>query len=286
MIKLIELDALRTEGLQTRDGLSPAVVQDYAELMKGGVKLPPLSVTRTPKGELYLTDGFHRLAAMRRLKRTMADAEIAGGEFTDAVRAALKANAAHGLRRSNADKRNALRMAWEHRVELFGGEPSHEVLAEACAVSKRTAQRFRDKVAGVDNVHPCERVGKDGKTYRETPSGVDNVHPCGGVDRFGTPIPSRLAGAFGSSRYGEVVKAARQVKAAIAAAMDEGDCAFSKVSQSALITLDNFIADMRGDAPYCVCPQCGGRGCRACGDVGVQTKREYDLNPVEMRTHA
>jgi len=290
------LEALKTEGLQTRDGLSLAVVKEYAELMGSGKKLPPLSVTRNAAGDLFLTDGYHRVAAMRRLKRTMADAEITEGEYIDAVRAALQANVGHGLRRSNADKKNALAMAWKNRIALFGGDPSHEMLAEACAVTRRTAQRFRDKVSTMDNVHSSTRLGVNGKTYRaagdvspyqaSVSNGVGGDFQAPRVDRFGTPVPERLVGAFESARYGEAIKAARQLKAAIVAAMDEGDYGFSKVSQSTLITLDNLIADLKAETPYCVCPQCGGRGCRACNDVGLQTKMEYERNPKEIRAHA
>jgi len=173
-IKLIEISSLVTEGLQTRDGLAKSVVKEYAETLQSGGKLPPVEVIRENRPDedgsvrpiYYLVDGYHRIDAAKRCKRTVIDAEVTDGTFTDAVRRVIKANAAHGLRRSNADKRNALKMAWDHRQELFGGEPSNQVLAEACGVSDRTVIRYRPLFTGGDNVTPCARVGKDGKSYQ------------------------------------------------------------------------------------------------------------------------
>ena len=141
MTKFVEISSLVTEGLQTRDGLAKAVVKDYAETLKAGMRLPPVTVVQdSVSGQLYLVDGYHRKAAAVMAGRTMIDAEITEGTFTDAVRLAIRANATNGLRRTNADKRNALKLAWEHRRELFPGEPSHELLAKACGVSERTRQ--------------------------------------------------------------------------------------------------------------------------------------------------
>ena len=39
MTKFVEISSLVTEGLQTRDGLAKAVVKDYAETLKAGMKV-------------------------------------------------------------------------------------------------------------------------------------------------------------------------------------------------------------------------------------------------------
>ena len=280
MKKSVEINALVTEGLQTRDGLAKAVVKDYAETLKAGKQLPPVTVVQdSVTGQLYLADGYHRRDAAILAGRTMIDAEITEGTFTDAVRLAIRANAAHGLRRTNADKRNALRLAWENRQELFGGEPSHEMLAEACAVSKKTAQRFRQAVTGMDNDHPCNRIGKDGKSYSPPQPAIQS----GKTDRYGAAIPERVARAFGTNELDAIVTGLRRLKASIEEKIAAEDFAYCKVSQSTLISLGNVIADLRLETPWCVCRQCGGRGCHACGNTGVQTKTEYERNPKELR---
>ena len=105
----------------------------------------------------------------------------------------------NGLRRTNADKRNALKLAWEHRRELFPGEPSHELLAKACGISERTVRRFRNLLTGVDNVHPRgTRLGTDGKTYALSQQDAKRSTE---TDRYGAAVPERLAKAFDLREY-------------------------------------------------------------------------------------
>ena len=300
MTKLIEISSLVTEGLQTRDGLAKAVVKDYAETLKAGKSLPPVTVVCVNRPDAdgsarplyYLVDGYHRKDAAILAGRTTIDAEITEGTFTDAVRLAIKANAAHGLRRTNADKRNALKLAWENRQELFGGDPSKTVLAEACEVSLSTVKRFYKTLAGGAKEPPCARVGKDGKSYRapttnyQLPANQLPSNQLPATDRYGVAIPERIARAFGSKELDTIVTGLRRLKASIEEKISAEDFAYCKVSQSTLISLGNVIGDLRLETPWCVCRQCGGRGCHACGNTGVQTKLEYERNPKELRPDA
>ena len=112
MNKMVEISSLVTEGIQTRDGLAKAVVKDYAEALKAGTKFPPVTVVQdNVTGQLYLVDGYHRKDAAILAGLEMIEAEVTEGSFTDAVRLAIKANAAHGLRRTKADKTNAIKLA-------------------------------------------------------------------------------------------------------------------------------------------------------------------------------
>ena len=285
MTKFVEISSLVTEGLQTRDGLAKAVVKDYAETLKAGMRLPPVTVVQdSVSGRLYLVDGYHRKAATVMAGRTMIDAEITEGTFTDAVRLAIRANATNGLRRTNADKRNALKLAWEHRRELFPGEPSHELLAKACGISERTVRRFRNLLTGVDNVHPRgTRLGTDGKTYALSQQDAKRSTE---TDRYGAAVPERLAKAFDLREYHLRVQAVQNAKNAFEKAIRDRDFSCSKVSQATLITFANLIHDLKSEEPWCVCRQCGGGGCRACGSVGVQTMDEYLRNPKELRPDA
>lgn len=285
MNKMVEINALVTEGLQTRDGLAKAVVKDYAEAIKAGAKFPPITVVQdNVTGQLYLVDGYHREAATVIAGLELIDAEVIEGTFTDAVRLAIKANATNGLRRTNADKRNALKLAWEHRQELFPGEPSHELLAKACGISERTVRRFRHLLTGVDNVHPCgTRLGTDGKTYALSQQSAERSTK---TDRYGAAIPERLTRAFDLREYRQRIQTIQNAKSGFEKSIKEEDYSCSKISQATLITFANLIHDLKSGEPWCVCRQCGGTGCRACGNVGVQTMDEYLRNPKELRPDA
>jgi uncharacterized ParB-like nuclease family protein len=137
----IKIEELNTRDLQTRAALNEDTVSDYAEAMERGDKFPPVTVF-TDGAEYYLADGFHRVEALRRIGKKSVMAELQDGDYKAALLYALKANSTHGLRRTNADKRHALEMAWNAREHLFGGEPSQNLLADTCGISRKTVERF------------------------------------------------------------------------------------------------------------------------------------------------
>ncbi len=93
--------------VQSRTALHEATVREYATSMREGAQFPPIIVFH--EGETYwLADGFHRVAAARLAGRSEILAELRDGDKRAARIYAAAANAAHGLRRSNADKRRAV----------------------------------------------------------------------------------------------------------------------------------------------------------------------------------
>ena len=56
----------------------------------------------------WLADGFHRYHASRRIEALESVAEVRTGTRRDAVLYSVGANASHGQRRTNADKRRAV----------------------------------------------------------------------------------------------------------------------------------------------------------------------------------
>jgi len=279
----IQIHAIVTDGLQTRAALNEDVVAEYGEIMKNGGKLPPVTVFRDVFTD-YLADGFHRLEAAKRLGRIDIEAEVRDGDRTAALRYALKANAAHGLRRTNEDKRRALQLAWEHRDELFGREPSVRELAEQTAVSVGNAHAFLQDMK-VFKLNTCENQGRREGTPETGESKGEGALATekGMVDRYGVAVPEGLVDAFAQKRLMKMFRLMRTIAAEIERAKESGDYLFARVSQSTLITIRNAAADLKAEAPWCVCRQCGGRGCRACGELGVQTKLEYERNPVELK---
>lgn len=171
----IKIKNLDRNGLQTRAALDEATVSEYTELMEKGVEFPPVTVFREDiagKPSVYrLADGFHRVESKTRTTKygrpgfDTVKANIIQGGYADALKFALSANANHGLRRTNADKRRAVEMALENARKLFGGMPSANRLAEMCAVSVEFANRFiTEKEKAVPPPVPVRtRVGRDGK---------------------------------------------------------------------------------------------------------------------------
>jgi phage N-6-adenine-methyltransferase len=113
----INMNAVRIDGgTQMRAGLDEPTVKEYVDTLYAQERLsnwpfPPIVVFYDGQDH-WLGDGFHRLEAVKRLLKgdTVHEipADIRAGTRRDAVLHAAQANANHGLRRSQADKRRAV----------------------------------------------------------------------------------------------------------------------------------------------------------------------------------
>ena len=173
MSKSLSIDLIITDaGTQMRAGTRLETVKEYEQLFTGK-KWPfddPLVVFTN--GESYwLADGFHRFEAAQRAGRASVSCDIRKGTLQDAQNFALGANAKHGLRRSNDDKRFCVNAALS--MERWQ-DKSNAMVAEACGVSDRFVAKIRKEIeASTPNgselnstatrKKPTKRVGKDGK---------------------------------------------------------------------------------------------------------------------------
>ena len=164
----IPVDKIRTEGLQARAAINQDVVREYAEAATtGGATLPPIVVFRDELKNFWIGDGIHRLAAAKSVGQKMIAADVRDGARADALRHALGANGLHGLRRTNADKAHAVKMAYEHRTELgLPDVPAANLIAEIVGVSCNFASSQLCTVQSWASA--TARTGADGRT-RELP---------------------------------------------------------------------------------------------------------------------
>jgi hypothetical protein len=72
----------------------------------GAVFLP--IVVFSDGAEYWLADGFHKIIAAEELGLIEISTDVREGGQRDAILYAVGANAAHGLKRTNQDKRNAV----------------------------------------------------------------------------------------------------------------------------------------------------------------------------------
>jgi len=99
--KLSELKLL--DEVQSRVRIELDVVSDYAEVVRAGKELPAIVVFGN-----IVADGFHRFTAYQWAERKTIPAVTHEGGLRDAILHSCSANTAHGLRRSNADKRRVV----------------------------------------------------------------------------------------------------------------------------------------------------------------------------------
>jgi hypothetical protein len=149
----IELDA----SIQCRAVIDTGTVAEYAERMEAGDAFPPVVLFGTVK-RCWIGDGWHRVMAARQLGRTEIEADLREGDRRDALKYALGANAANGLRRTNADKRRCVEIA----LAEFGNLSSRAI-AGLCGVSDKTVEASRKEHCGSSAIPT--RTTSDGRQY-------------------------------------------------------------------------------------------------------------------------
>ena len=138
MTDLITLD----HSLQSRSAMNEMAIREYQEAIETSLELPPIVVFHDSQ-KYYIADGWHRLEAHKRAGRDRISADIRNGSHRDAFLHALSANATHGLRRSQADKRRAVQMALDDS-EIGNG--SNREIAKVCMVSHTFVKAVRESL--------------------------------------------------------------------------------------------------------------------------------------------
>ena len=172
-IQSVEIAKIRMDGgTQPRSRLYEEVVEDYAEDMKQGAEFPPVVIYYDGE-EYWLADGFHRVRAKEAIGASEVTAEVILGDLRDAILHSVGANAAHGLRRTNADKRRAVnRLVRDYDWRKW----SDREIARRCGVSGKFVGAVRRELSATysqtdsDNQHdinPNTRMAIRGGTAFE-----------------------------------------------------------------------------------------------------------------------
>ncbi len=159
-------------------------IDNLVAAMRAGVALPPIDIFAAGDGTFYIADGWHRFMAAAEIARgdltKTISATLHDGGFAEALKFALGANAAHGLRRTNKDKRHCVEVACEQFSEL-----SNRAIAELCKVSYQMVNDHRPEVT---NSVTC-RTGRDGKSYHpKAPQPSSQLDFFGILDRDFAPV--------------------------------------------------------------------------------------------------
>lgn len=177
-----------TAGTQVRVKIDQSIVDEYAEAMEAGAIFPGLVVFAPKNSQRYiLADGFHRLAACKKISRLTIGVEVKEGGVHEALHYALAANSAHGIRRSNADKANAVQLALK--------DPHYDDwklrdIGELCHVSHELVRRVKtEQNEDKDKVKPRKRKAaptQDQIDRKQVESALDALMlPYDGADAYG-----------------------------------------------------------------------------------------------------
>jgi len=162
---MLDLDLIRIDGgTQSRVELNQETVAEYCEAYKAGANMPPVIVFYDGT-DRWLADGFHRYFGAKAAGLTQIYENITPGTLRDAVLYSLRANATHGLKRSNADKRKAVETmlkddewaAWSDRR-----------IAEVCGVGNQLVGDVRRAICVNHTDTPAYRkVERNGASYEQ-----------------------------------------------------------------------------------------------------------------------
>ncbi len=136
----VALSALNIDGgTQPREVIDTRLAEEYALAMGTGAAFPPV-VVFFDGSTYWLADGFHRHYAHKVLGRETIECDVRQGTQRDAILFSVGANATHGLRRTNEDKRRAV-MTPLKDPEWSGW--SDREIARQCAVSQPFVGKLR-----------------------------------------------------------------------------------------------------------------------------------------------
>lgn len=162
-VMALNISAVRLDGgTQPRAGIDQAVVEDYAnDMAANGDEFPPVQVVYDG-AEYWLWDGFHRLHARKRNGLYTVPAIVRQGTRRDAVLLSVGANATHGFRRTNEDKRRAVTALL---ADEEWGQWSDSEIARRCAVSHPFVGKLRAELSCNDYRIDTRRVERNGTEY-------------------------------------------------------------------------------------------------------------------------
>ena len=150
----IQLKSVRLDGdTQPRQFINEDVVNEYSELLLDDKELPAVDVFHDG-ANYWLADGFHRYFANKKAGFLDIEANVHEGTRRDAILFSVGSNAAHGLRRTNEDKRKAVLTLVN---DLEWSEWSDSEIARRCHVSSMTVGRIKKSL----NLEQTEKKYKD-----------------------------------------------------------------------------------------------------------------------------
>lgn len=147
----VKVSQLQASWSPRRVGVDSAHVEVLAQV---GADLPPILVHRTT---MQVVDGMHRVAAARARGAETIEAKLVDGNVNDVFVLAVRANVAHGLALTLAERKSAaLGMLASH------AEWSDRLIAAATGLSNKTVGAIRRNTTEEDS-QLAPRIGRDGK---------------------------------------------------------------------------------------------------------------------------
>lgn len=273
------------DAIQMRQSINQEVVDEYAEVFSS---LPPITVVYDGVS-FWLADGFHRFRAARKVGKERILCEVIEGTRRDAIFMACGANAAHGLRRTRADKRRAV----SHLLDdTEWSKMSARAIADHARVSPhlvdtmikemQAADVKEESIEALPSDDPIETLLSDELEDSDEQDVDDNdeIEPL--IDN--APAWSKNITSVDMFKR-RVLELIRDIDGLEREPGKERIYDSRKLLVRDLTTIKNNIA---GCIPSHECPYCMGHDseCNACRGRGWLASHEYNQVPEEIRNEA
>jgi ParB-like nuclease domain len=299
----VPLDRISADSeSQARVQIRASVVRQYAaamseQLAEGGLRFPPI-VLFTDERDYWIGDGFHRVLAARQAGLTEFPADVRPGSRRDALLHSISSNSAHGLPRTNADKRRAVSLLL---ADPEWGEWSDREIARRCQVGNTFVSTMRRaSVRG-------RKVQRGNQVYEMAPPAAnpaskqlpENPVP---TDALGLPVPEPRIPVFAAQGDFQEANALFDRLATVVdriARSPAGDLyrpeLVRTLSEGAPTLVCPALRIARGKLfaiePYCAyCPNCFEPhpglvhpACKSCGGRGWTTRPAFHACPEDAR---
>jgi hypothetical protein len=299
---MIRLEEIRIDGdTQPRAEINETTVNEYRSDIDGGETLPPADVYYDGTAH-WMADGFHRFHAYYKAGHERMPCTVHKGTQQDAQWHAVGSNKAHGLRRTNADKEKAVRMALKHPQ---GTESTNELLADHVGVSPKTVAKYRTEMESTLEIpESSRRTGKDGRSVDTTNIGAQPEESDDDYDDspYVPPEepddpPDPPCDPFNNVWTDQALA---DIKDAVAIKQDLNELnriarEWKKRAEDKhgltknldVVALGKEVTYLKQRLkrlePYCLCPMCDGDGCKLCRQNGWLTKEGYKLVPEDKQ---
>lgn len=279
--------------LQSRVKVDEEVVTEYHAAITSGITMPCIDVVKLTDtehaGKYVVVDGNHRLAALRKIGKKLKEVlvDCYEGTMADAVDLATAANKSHGLRRTNADKRRAIKMALELDTKI-GRKRSDREIAEHLMVHHSSVSDIRAEMNGKPRRKKGEvsESASDGSGSTTAEKSKEDAAPPIDRDELGILIedPKLLSIFQNAVEFDNIVGEINRVRGLVA------QLAQTEAGQN--INVQSLDFDIRGAAdalkfarPYTICPYGPGcdKHCNACRGAGYVTRAIYERLDAAVR---
>lgn len=190
----LRVSRIRTDGgTQPRSTILQDVVEEYAAAMVDGAEFPSVTVFYDGT-DYWLADGFHRVAAASAAGLAEINSDVRQGTRRDAVLHSVGANATHGMRRTNEDKRRAVRVLLE---DPEWAQWSDREIARRCGVSPTSVGALRPSEPDTVQVGQYEpRTFVHPKTGQPTQMRTANIGGRKGAEFIDNSATWHKSGAY------------------------------------------------------------------------------------------